>query len=92
MPANAEIVLEGSFRPHYREDEGPFSEFQDYYVTGTGKNPIVEYTRMMRRSDAIFKNLQNGSEMEGCVFHKLPMSATIYRRLKDVGGGPIRTT
>jgi UbiD family decarboxylase len=26
--------------------------------------------------------------MEGCVFHKLPMSATIYRRLKDIGGGP----
>ena len=26
--------------------------------------------------------------MEGCVFHKIPMSATIYRRLKDVGGGP----
>ena len=43
---------------------------------------------MTRRSDAIFKNLQNGSEMEGCVFHKIPMSATIFRRLKDVGGGP----
>jgi 3-polyprenyl-4-hydroxybenzoate decarboxylase len=26
--------------------------------------------------------------MEGCVFHKVPMSATIFRRLKDVGGGP----
>ena len=43
---------------------------------------------MSRRSDAIFKNLQNGSEMEGCVFHKIPMSAAIYRRLKDIGGGP----
>ncbi len=43
---------------------------------------------MTRRHDAIFKNLQNGSEMEGCVFHKIPMCATIYRRLKDVGGGP----
>jgi 2,5-furandicarboxylate decarboxylase 1 len=27
--------------------------------------------------------------MEGCVFHKIPMSATIFRRLKDIGGGPI---
>ncbi len=43
---------------------------------------------MTAGDDAIFKNLQNGSEMEGCVFHKIPMSATIYRRLKDVGGGP----
>jgi UbiD family decarboxylase len=63
------------------EDEGPFSEFQDYCATGTGRNPIVEDTCMTRRRDAIFKNLQNGSEMEGCVFHKLPMSATIYRRV-----------
>lgn len=88
VPADAEIVLEGHIPPHYREEEGPFSEFQDYYVTGTGKNPIVEYQHMSRRHDAIFKNLQNGSEMEGCVFHKIPMSAAIYRRLKDIGGGP----
>ena len=87
VPADAEIVLEGHIPPHYREDEGPFSEFQDYYVTGTGKNPIVEYQCMTRRHDAIFKNLQNGSEMEGCVFHKIPMSATIFRRLQNVGGG-----
>ena len=88
VPADAEIVLEGHIPPHYREDEGPFSEFQDYYVTGTGKNPIVEYQFMTHRHDAIFKNLQNGSEMEGCVFHKVPMSAAIFRRLKTVGGSP----
>ncbi len=88
VPADAEIVLEGYIPPHIREEEGPFSEFQDYYITGTGKNPIVEYHCMTRRHDAIFKNLQNGSEMEGCVFHKVPMSAAIYRRLMDVAGGP----
>jgi 2,5-furandicarboxylate decarboxylase 1 len=86
VPADAEIVLEGYVPPDYREEEGPFSEFQDVYITGTGKNPIVEYTHLMRRKDAIFKNIQNGSETEGCVFHKVPMSAMIYRRLKDVGG------
>lgn len=88
VPADAEIVLEGHIPPHIREEEGPFSEFQDYYVTGTGKNPIVQYQCMTRRKDAIFKNLQNGSEMEGCVFHKIPMGATLYRRLQTVGGGP----
>jgi 2,5-furandicarboxylate decarboxylase 1 len=88
VPADSELVLEGTIAPHVREEEGPFSEFQDYYITGTGKNPVVEYRCLTRRRDAIFKNLQNGSEMEGCVFHKVPMSAAIYRRLKDVGGGP----
>ena len=87
VPASAELVLEGYIPPHVREEEGPFSEFQDYYVTGTGKNPIVEYQCLTRRHDAIFKNLQNGSEMEGCVFHKIPMSATIFRRLQDIQGG-----
>ncbi|MEE8396369.1 MAG: UbiD family decarboxylase [bacterium] len=89
VPADAEIVLEGHIPPHIREEEGPFSEFQDYYVTGSGKNPIVQYQCMTRRHDAIFKSLQNGSEMEGCVFHKVPMSATILRRLRTVGGGPV---
>lgn len=89
VPADAELVLEGHVPPHIREDEGPFAEFQDYYFAGAGKNPIVEYQCMTRREDAIFKNLQNGSEMEGCVFHKVPMSATILRRLRDVGGGPL---
>jgi 2,5-furandicarboxylate decarboxylase 1 len=88
VPAYAEIVLEGHIPPHYREAEGPFSEFQDYYVTGTGKNPIVEYQYMTRRKDAIYKSLQNGSEMEGCVFHKVPMGAALLRRLQTVGGGP----
>ena len=37
VPADAEIVLEGYIPPHIREDEGPFSEFQDYYVTGHGQ-------------------------------------------------------
>jgi 2,5-furandicarboxylate decarboxylase 1 len=86
VPADAEVVLEGHVPPHYREQEGPFSEFQDYYVTGAGDNPVVEYTALTRREDAIFKALQNGSEMEGCVFHKVPMSAMVYRRLRDVGG------
>jgi 2,5-furandicarboxylate decarboxylase 1 len=88
VPADCELVLEGRIPPHVREEEGPFSEFQDYYITGTGRNPVVQYQYMTRRRDAIFKNLQNGSEMEGCVFHKVPMSAAIFRRLKDVGGGP----
>jgi 2,5-furandicarboxylate decarboxylase 1 len=88
VPAEAELVLEGHVPPHIREEEGPFSEFQDYYVAGTGRNPIAEFQFMSCREDAIFKNLQNGSEMEGGVFHKVPISATIFRRLMDVGGGP----
>ncbi len=86
VPADAEIVLEGHVLPGIREEEGPFSEFADYYVAGSGKNPIVEYTAMTMRRDAIFKAIQNGSEVEGCIFHRIPMAATLYRRLSSVAG------
>lgn len=86
VPAHAEVVLEGEIIPHEREDEGPFSEFQDYYIAGTGKNPVIRIDRMMMRKDPIYKEIQNGSEVEGCIYHKIPMSTAIYDRLKTVGG------
>jgi 2,5-furandicarboxylate decarboxylase 1 len=85
-PAHAEILYEGEILPHEREEEGPFSEFQDYYVAGTGMNPVIRVDRLMKRKDAIYKEIQNGSEVEGCVYHKVPMSAAMYERLKNVGG------
>ena len=87
VPADAEIVLEGHVLPGVREEEGPFAEFQDYYVAGSGKNHVIEYQALTMRADPIFKAIQNGSEVEGCVFHKVPMSATIFRRLRHIGGG-----
>jgi 2,5-furandicarboxylate decarboxylase 1 len=86
VPAFAEIVLEGEIPPKIREPEGPFSEFQDYYLTGAGMNPIVRLKALTMRGDAIFKNVQNGTEVEGCVYHKVPMSAQILRRVRTVGG------
>lgn len=86
VPADAEIVLEGRVLPGVREEEGPFSEFADYYVAGSGKNPVIEYTALTMRHDAIFKAIQNGSEVEGCVFHRVPMAAALYRRLASVAG------
>ena len=86
VPAHAEICYEGEILPHEREEEGPFSEFQDYYVAGTGKNPVIRIDRLMMRKDAMYKQIQNGSEVEGCVYHKVPMSAAMYERLRTVGG------
>jgi 2,5-furandicarboxylate decarboxylase 1 len=86
VPAHAEVCLEGVILPHEREEEGPFSEFQDYYVAGAGMNPVIRIDRMTMRRDPIYKEIQNGSEVEGCTYHKIPMSVGIYDRLKTVGG------
>ena len=86
VPAAAEICLEGEILPQVREEEGPFSEFQDYYVAGTGLNPVIRIDKMMMRKDAIYKEIQNGSEVEGCIYHKVPMATAMYERLQTVGG------
>ena len=83
VPAHAEVCYEGEILPHEREEEGPFSEFQDYYVAGTGMNPVIRVDRLMMRKDAIYKEIQNGSEVEGCIYHKVPMSAAMFERLQD---------
>lgn len=86
VPAFAEVCFEGEILPGVREEEGPFSEFQDYYVAGTGMNPVIRVDRVMTRKEPIYKEIQNGSEVEGCNYHKIPMSTAIYERLQTVGG------
>ena len=86
VPAFAELCFEGEILPGVREEEGPFSEFQDYYISGTGMNPVIQVNKLMMRKDAIYKEIQNGSEVEGCVYHKVPMSTALYERLQTVGG------
>ena len=85
-PAHAEIVLEGEIPPKIREEEGPFSEFQGYYFAGSGLNPVVHVRAMTMRRDAIFKANQNGPDVEGCLYHRVPMSAALFRDLRHVGG------
>ena len=86
VPAYAEIVLEGEVPPHVREEEGPFSEFQGYYFAGSGKNPIIQIKAITMRKDAIYKANQNGPDMEGCHYHRVPMSAALLSDLRNVGG------
>jgi 2,5-furandicarboxylate decarboxylase 1 len=86
VPYDAEIVLEGRILPNVREEEGPFSEFHDYYVAGMGKNPVIEIDCITMRHDAIFKAIQNGSEVEGCIFHKVPFGVAVYNHIKNIGG------
>ena len=51
-----------------------------------GKNPVIEIDCITMRHDAIFKAIQNGSEVEGCVFHKVPFGVAIYNHIKNIGG------
>ena len=53
MPANAEIVLEGEFRPDETRAEGPFGEFTGYYASHVRDEPVVRVRRVYHRNDPI---------------------------------------
>lgn len=38
-------------------------------MVDAGKNPVINVTAVTMRGDAIFKNVQNGTEVEVCVYH-----------------------
>jgi 2,5-furandicarboxylate decarboxylase 1 len=85
VPAYAEIVLECEISAHVREEEGPFSEFTDYYG-GVQKRPLVHIKAITMREDAIYKAVQSSGHSESIFYNALPMSISIFSDLKNVGG------
>ena len=87
VPAHAEIVIEGFIPPGIREDEGPFGEFQCYYLTRTRKCPIFDVKVITMRRDALFRHIQaTPSTVEHQALVALPMEAHLWQRIKDVDG------
>jgi 2,5-furandicarboxylate decarboxylase 1 len=57
VPAAAEIVLEGQFRPGQTLPDGPFGESPRYYEASWGY--VLEVSAITRRSDAMFLDINN---------------------------------
>ena len=85
VPAYAEIILEGEILPGVREDEGPFSEFQNYYAEER-KNPVIKIKAITMRRDAIFKTLQHAPPNEGVHYATVPMAAALFHDLRNTAG------
>ena len=87
VPAHAEIVIEGLIPPGIREDEGPFGEFQCYYLTRTRKCRIFEVKAITMRRDALYRHIQaTPSTVEHQALVAVPMEAHLWQRIKDVDG------
>jgi len=81
VPANAELVVEGTVLPGVREEEGPFCEFT--YLLGEERvSPVTEVTAITHRKDPIYLDVYNPG-VEHINIGKLPMEADIYRKAKD---------
>ena len=82
VPATSEIVIEGRFLPHVREDEGPLGEFSGYYGPA-GSRPVMEVTAVTHRRAPIFHAGLTGPPMtENHFLKQLPNEISLYRELK----------
>jgi 4-hydroxy-3-polyprenylbenzoate decarboxylase len=60
VPANAEIVLEGTVHPKERKLEGPGPEYAGYYANQPGMKPVFRCTAITFRDDPIFRATPEG--------------------------------
>jgi 2,5-furandicarboxylate decarboxylase 1 len=56
VPANAEIVLEGTVNPNEHDSEGPFGEFTYAYGSDPAA-PVCELAAMTRRAEPLFVDI-----------------------------------
>lgn len=83
VPAEAEIVLEGTLQPDERIEEGPVSEFPGFYVR-YGQGYGVQIKAVTHRRDAIYQAILPGYAAEHCLLGAVAIGATTCRALQRV--------
>jgi 2,5-furandicarboxylate decarboxylase 1 len=81
VPAEAEIVLEGTVHPDERIAEGPVSEFPGFYVD-YGPGHAVRITALTQRHDALYQAILPGYAPEHCLLGGVAIGATTCRALR----------
>jgi 4-hydroxybenzoate decarboxylase len=79
VPLDAEIAIEGRFRPGIRAPEGPFGEFMGYYVD-VADNAVFEVTDVSWCDGAVYHSINCGSTEEVVPLGLLAAAET-YRQL-----------
>jgi UbiD family decarboxylase len=87
LPANAELVIEGTIRPTSVKSEGPFGEFPGYYGRPEAGCPLVDITAMHYRSNPILTNalMADYPSNEQSGFFSIIRSARIWDDLDKLG-------
>ena len=82
VPDETEFVIEAEILPGVRRPEGPFGEWQGYYVP-RADNHVLKVRRVVARRDAVFHAIVSGSREE-LALTGIPNAAAIYRALRTV--------
>ena len=83
VPAEAELVLEGSIDASQPIEEGPVSEFHGMYED-YGSGYLATFSAMTRRSDAILQVIEPGYHREHMYLAALPIAAGLQRAIAAV--------
>ena len=81
IPASTQIVIEGQILPNVKKPEGPFGEFQGYYVD-VGDNNVFEVKNVYTKPSPIYHSLLCGSP-EDISLLEARVSAKTYRHLQE---------
>jgi len=92
VPADAEFIVEGLVDPEKIDEEGPIGEHTRYYKhirngeIEKSYDPVVKFTAITRRNDAIFQSCWLGHSDQGLI-GSIPKEARIYEQAKGVCPG-----
>ena len=82
VPAEAEIVMEGTILPGVLEDEGPMLEFTGVYG-GAGPKHVFEAQALMMREDALYQDILPFTN-EHHLLLSLPYEPVLYRTVRGM--------
>ncbi len=87
LPANAELVIEGTIQPNSVKAEGPFGEFPGYYGRPEAGCPLVDVTAVHYRTNPILTNalMADYPSCEQSGFFSVIRSAKIWDDFDKLG-------
>ncbi len=86
LPANAEIVIEGTAYPDRQVAEGPFGEWTGYYASDTRPEPTIQVERVMYRANPIMLGSPPGKPPSELTAYRAVMrSALIWDEMEKAG-------
>jgi 4-hydroxy-3-polyprenylbenzoate decarboxylase len=86
IPADAEIVIEGSLGPEDLAPEGPFGEWTGYYASGSRAEPVVTVDALYYRDQPILMGLHMAPPPgENILYRSVLRSALLLDQLERAG-------
>ena len=85
VPANAEVVLEGTLTPGDYKPEGPFGEYPGYVVSGVVDRPVFRLSAVTYRNDPILPSTCLGVPVDESLMWAIEVAASVKEALRAKG-------